>query len=87
MVEWYDPALTAAPPRQTATRLEAGAVAVSADGAKVRLLLTLAAPADEVVYSVFSADCAETVLRVCQTAGCPPDRITTDIHTHVSTRR
>ncbi len=87
MVEWYDPALTSAPPRQTATRLEAGAAAVSADGANVRLLLTLAAPADEVVYSIFAADCAETVLRVCQAAGCPPDRITTDIRTHLSAGR
>jgi hypothetical protein len=38
------------------------------------------------VQSIYhSADCAEAVLRACQSAGYPPDRITTGIRTHLST--
>jgi hypothetical protein len=84
LVEWYDPAFTAAPLPQTAAGLEAAAAAVSAHGTTVHLDLTLAAPADDVLYSVFTADCAETVLEACRHAGHPPDRITTGIQTHLS---
>lgn len=84
LVEWYDPAFTAAPLPQTAAGLEAAAAAVSAHGTTVHLELTVAAPADDVLYSVFTADCAETVLQACRHAGRPPDRITTGIRTHLS---
>jgi hypothetical protein len=87
LVEWYQPALAAAPLQETATRLETAAAVTSAGGLTVHLELILAAPTDEMLFSVFSADRAEAVLRVCENAGHPPDRITTDIRTHVSSRR
>ena len=83
LVEWYDPALTAAPLRLTAAQLETNAAAVSAEGATVRLELILAALGDDVLYAVFGAASADTVLRVCQRTGCPPDRITADIRTYL----
>jgi hypothetical protein len=85
LVEWYQPTLAAAPLQETAARLESGAATATAGGTMVRLELTLAAPSDEMLFSVFSADCAAAVLQACQDAGCPPDRVTTGIRTHLST--
>jgi hypothetical protein len=85
LVEWYDSVLTAAPLQQTSDRLRASAAAVSTDGVLVGVELTLAAPTDDVLYSVFSAESADAVLRACEHAGCPPDRITTGVSTHLNT--
>ncbi len=84
LVEWYQPALSAAPPQQTAAGLEASAATIRAHGATVHLLVAVAAPTDDVLYGVFSADSADIVLRACCDAGCPPDRLTTDVHTYLS---
>ena len=46
--------------------------------------MTVAAPSDDVLYSVFAADSADADLLACRHAGWPPDRITADIHTHVN---
>jgi hypothetical protein len=85
LVEWYDPAFIAAPLPRTAAGLQTGAVTASADGTAVRLELTLAAPTDDVLYGVFSADSAEAVLRACGHAGHVPDRITAGVRVHLST--
>jgi hypothetical protein len=84
LVEWYQPALAAAPLDQTALRLEAAAATTSTGGSTVHLELILAAPTDEMLFSVLSGDSAEAVLRACEDAGLPPDRITTGVRTYVS---
>ena len=45
----------------------------------IRLMVVLCVAADTVVYSVFEADSAETVLRVCTRAGALPHRLTPDV--------
>ena len=76
LVEWYRPELTAEPFGDTAARLEAGAAAVCDDGASVRLLMTLAIPAEEVLFGIFAADSADAVSEVCRRAGIPAERLT-----------
>jgi hypothetical protein len=85
LVEWYQPALAAALLEQTAARLEAAAAEAGAGA--VHLELVLAAPTDEMLFSVFNADSAEAVLRVCGNAGLAPDRITDGVRTHLGSRR
>ncbi len=46
--------------------------------------MTLAAPTDEVLYSLFTADSADSVSRVCQRAGWPADRITSRIDARIT---
>lgn len=84
LVEWYRNDLATTEPDDIAAQLDRGAAAVSAEGAAVRFLLTVAAPTDDVLYGVYAADSADAVLVACRQAGWPPDRITADIHTHVS---
>ena len=43
--------------------------------AVVRLVATLAVPADEVVFGLFEAPSADSVTDVCERAGLPPMRI------------
>jgi hypothetical protein len=85
LVEWYQPGLASAPPAETAARLAAGAAVARANGSAVSVLLTLSAPRDDTLFGVLCADTEETVQQVCRHAGCPPDRITGDIHTHLNT--
>lgn len=84
LVEWYHSDLARTAADDIAAQLDSGAAAVSAEGAAAQVLVTVAAPADEVLYSVFAADSADAVLLACRRAGWPPDRITADIHTHVT---
>ena len=49
-----------------------------------RLLFAVAAPTDEVLYGVFTAESVEAVARTCLAAGLPPDRITSDIQARIS---
>ncbi len=76
LVEWYQSALLTGPLDETVVRLGSAA---DAENAGVHLVLTLAAPSDEVLYSLFTADSVETVNRVCSRAGWPPDRITSRV--------
>ncbi len=76
LVEWYQSALLTGSLDETVVRLGSAA---DADDAGVHLVLTLAAPSDEVLYSLFTADSVETVNRVCSRAGWPPDRITSRV--------
>jgi hypothetical protein len=84
LVEWYDPVLTAAPLPETAADLGAGAALARADGSIVSLDFLLAAPTDDVLYGVFTADGEGTVRLACRHAGWRPDRVTTGIRTHLT---
>jgi hypothetical protein len=75
LVEWYRPELTAQPLDETVTKLDAGIVAIRAEGSPVRLLVVLTARADQVLYSVFAASSPEVVRRACERAGLPAERV------------
>jgi hypothetical protein len=86
LVEWYGAELAAAPPAGTAARLsEAAERERDESSTQVGLVLTLAAPADDVLYGVFVAETAEAVLRACRGASWPADRITADVRAHIPT--
>jgi len=84
LVEWYRPALTAAPLGDTAARLEEGAATVSHEGASVQLLMTLAVPDDEVLFGVFAADSAHAVSEACRRAGLPAERLSNAVDARVA---
>lgn len=75
LVEWYRPEITEAVD-DTVARLDESATLMSAEGSLVQLLMTFAVPADEVVFSVFAAESAQTVFQACQRAGFPAERLT-----------
>jgi hypothetical protein len=76
LVEWYRSELTVAQLDRTAAQLAEGVARMCGEGAPVQLLMTLAVPADEVVFGVFAADSAESVSEVCRRAGLPAERLT-----------
>ncbi|MCV7169252.1 hypothetical protein H7I41_04845 [Mycobacterium manitobense] len=75
MAEWYQPALTDDTFGPFAGQLVEAARTHSNEH-PVRLLVTVAALADEMLYSIFEAQSADTVSQVCRRAGWPADRIT-----------
>lgn len=83
LVEWYHPELTAQPLDDTIAKLDAGTVAMRAEGSAVRLLMALTAHADQVLYSVFAASSPDTVRQACERAGYPAERLTAGIDARV----
>jgi hypothetical protein len=75
LVDWYRPGVGEDLLEQMSAKLEARAERSTVEGVPVRLLLTLSAPADEVVFGVFTAGSAESVARICRQAGLPTDRV------------
>lgn len=75
LVEWYGARAPAQSIDETAWRLNDGAASVSASGKRIRLLMALAAPADDYAFGVFAAESAETVAQVCADAGAAAERI------------
>ena len=76
LAEWYSPELNGPQFETAAARLDDCATAMSAQGSHVQLVMTLAVPADEVVFGVFDAVSEECVIQVCAQAGIPPGRLT-----------
>lgn len=76
-------ALVHAPPADLAGRLAHGAAVARIHGTRVSVVLTVAAPEDEMVFGVFCAETADDVRRICQDAGCPVDRITAGVTSYV----
>jgi hypothetical protein len=62
-----------------ATMLDTAAMTMSAEGFHVQLLITLAVPTDEVLYGVFIAYSAHSVVLACEQAGIPVERLTADV--------
>jgi hypothetical protein len=75
LVEWYGPRATVESISDTAGRLNDGAASISADGARIQLLMAVAVPADDYVFGVFAAENAQTVAQACVAAGAPAGRI------------
>jgi hypothetical protein len=84
LAEWYRPDFTEEQLDRTATMLENCAVAMSAEGSPVRLLVTLAVPTDEVIFGVFAASSAQIVNQACQRAGIPAQRLTAAIDARIT---
>jgi hypothetical protein len=79
LAEWYLPEMNATSVDEMVAKLDAAAAAVSADGAPVRLVVTLSVPTDEVLYGVFGAPSPEIVSQTCLRAGVPFQRISGDV--------
>ena len=83
LVEWYRPEITAQPLDETVAKLDAGMVAIRAQGSAVRLLMALTARTDQVLYSVFAASSPDSVRAACERAGFPAERVTAGIEARV----
>lgn len=79
LAEWYRSGLEPMAVTKIIAALEAGVEAVGSDGAPVRLIVTMAVPADEVLYVLFDAESSELVNEVCGRAGLPPQRLTAEV--------
>lgn len=79
LVEWYQAAVVDRDIDQVATILGDAATRLDGEGLPIRLLVTVAASTDQVLYGVFVAESARTVARACELAGWPADRISSDI--------
>jgi hypothetical protein len=79
IIEWYRPELTDNALDVAVAKLDAAASALSAQDCPVHILMTLAVPADEVIYGIFAADSSASVIRACQSAGIPVGRVTSGV--------
>lgn len=75
LVEWYQPALSAAVLEETERQLGRSAAEVSSEGPRVSLLLTLFMPDDEVAFCLFAAGSPASVEQTCRRAALPFERI------------
>jgi hypothetical protein len=75
LVEWYQPALSAALLDETERELGRSAAEVSREGTAVSLLLTLFMPDDEVAFCLFAAGSPASVEQTCRRAALPFERI------------
>jgi hypothetical protein len=76
LVEWYGPQFSDDRLDRVAASLDASAASMCAEGSPVQLVMTLAVPADEVLFGVFAAGSAHVVTQACQRAGMPAARLT-----------
>ncbi|HZQ30734.1 MAG TPA: hypothetical protein VFB19_03260 [Mycobacterium sp.] len=71
LVEWYRPEPSADVVDRAAAELDH----LTAEGGPVQLLLTVAAPDDEVIFGVFAAASADDVMSACRQVGLPAQRL------------
>jgi hypothetical protein len=79
LAEWYLADLAETTVDDVVARLDTAASMVTAEGAPIRLVVTLSVPTDEVLYGVFDASSAEAVVATCRRAGLPHQRLSTDV--------
>jgi hypothetical protein len=84
LVEWYPAELSEEILDRTFARLHEGADAVSANGSSARVVMTLAVPADEVIFCVFIASSSDIVAQACDRAGLPAERVSAAMATSVA---
>jgi hypothetical protein len=75
VVEWYRGGLDQHEIDRVAARLDQSSQSVSAGGAPVRRVMTMAVPAGEWMFGVFEAGSPESVEQVCQHAGMAPQQL------------
>jgi hypothetical protein len=79
LAEWYVPEMSATSVDEMVAKLDAAAAAVSTDGTRVRLVVTLSVPSDYVLYGFLGAPSADIVALACLRAGVPFQRISGDV--------
>ena len=84
LAEWYRPEVTQQPLDDTVAKLDAVAAAMRVEGSLVKLLVTLAVPTDEVIYSVFAACSPDIVVQACRRAGIPLERLSSDVAARIT---
>jgi hypothetical protein len=75
LAEWYRSELDEHEIDRIAARLDESSQLVSAGGASVRRVMTMAVPAGEWMFGIFEADSADTVEQVCRHAGMAPQQL------------
>jgi hypothetical protein len=75
LAEWYRGQLTQHEIDRIAARLDESSRSVSAGGASVRRVMTMAVPAGEWMFGIFEADSVDTVEQVCRRAGLAPQQL------------
>jgi hypothetical protein len=83
LAEWYTTELTEKSVEEIVAKLDAAARTVTDEGRRVRLLVTLAVPTDEVLYGVFDAASADIVTSTCHRAGLPHQRLSGLVGTRI----
>lgn len=83
LAEWYLTELTEQSVDGIVAKLEAATSTVTDEGRRVRLLITLAVPTDEVLYGVFDAASADIVTSTCDRAGLPHQRLSDLVGTRI----
>jgi hypothetical protein len=83
LAEWYVTDLTEQSVGDIVAKLDAAASTVNSKGDRVRLLVTLAVPTDEVLYGVFEAASADIVTSTCHRAGLPHQRLSHLVGTRI----
>lgn len=86
LVEWYRPELRTRPLEEVAAKLEECAAMLSANGSPVQLVMTLAVPAEEVLFGIFQADSADSVSEACTCAGMPGGRLSEALNARITSR-
>lgn len=79
LVEWYRPDLTCAVIDAMVGDLDTAIAAMRAEVSSVSLVMTVAVPADEVLYGVFAAESPDLVHTACERAGALPERMSVDV--------
>ena len=75
LAEWYRGELNQDEIDRIAAMLDESVRSVSARGAPVRRVMTMAVPAGEWMFGVFEADSTDTVEQVCRRAGMMPQQL------------
>src|SRR5262245_37669769 len=75
LAEWYRGELDEHEIDRIAARLDESSQVVSAGGAPVRRVMTMAVPAGEWMFGIFEAESADAVEQVCRHAGMAPQQL------------
>jgi hypothetical protein len=86
LAEWYLTELTEHSVDDIVAKLDVATGAVTGEGRRVRLLVTLAVPTDEVLFGVFDAESADIVTSTCHRAGLPHQRLSDLVGTRIRHR-
>lgn len=81
LAECYRPQLAGPPLDEAMTQLD---LAAASEATGARLLFTVCAPVDEVLYSLFWAPSLESVVQVCARAGFPADRVSVGVDARIN---
>lgn len=83
LAQWHRSTFSGASTTKFVALLQSCTDGINSSVTPIRLIVVLCVAADTAVYSVFEADSAETVLRVCTRAGALPQRLTPDVDARI----